>query len=255
MIEVSNKYITKPGQLDPKYFTHDDGIGCVTDNVYYIHDSIVDFSALDLDEQDEACAFTWGGHGTIERCLIRGAGKLFMLGSGDKDHRPLEIGRRVIVRDSILEDFGRRGPEVKCGMTCEMTRCLVKHWARPDRFTVRSFGAWAYDGGIINAMNCIFIPYEKDEIPFCQRVKDCANWIGEMVRLDGLKALLNPKTYIPGRRRALVATGNGSVMANQCAFVGDCYTDSNDDPMTEYEAEVLYESLERMREALEEKLL
>lgn len=246
MIEIANKYITRPGTLG-EYFTGDDGAGCCTQNEYYIHDTIIDFSGLDIDEQDEAAAVTLGASACFERCLIRGAGKLFLCGAGNAETRHLEVDKTVSIRESVLEHFGRRGPEVQCGMFCDMERVVVKFWSDPDRFTVRGFGAWAHDGGRISARDCIFWPYsEPTDIPFWQRVKDTANWIGESVNNDGLKALLDRKTYIPGRRRALVATSGGIVSARHCAFMNDSYTDSDVDPMSYPEISTLTRELNEM---------
>lgn len=225
MIEVAERYITKPGMMDPQFFTKDDGIGCCTETRYYIHDTIIDLSAVPLEEQDEAVSLTYGAYGLVERCIIRGAGKLILCGSGDAQAAELERHKMVMFRDCFFEDFGRRGPEVQSSMMVRMERCLVHSWAAPDRFTVRSFAAWAHDGGVITAEECVFVPLSAQDIPFGQKVKDCANWIGQMVNDAGPLALLMPKTYLPGRRRALVATGKGAVQAKRCTFIDDAYTD------------------------------
>ena len=84
----------------------------------------------------------WGSSAVFRRCVIRGAGKLVLCGSGDTDKLNVERGKTVIFEDCILEDFGRRGPEAQSGMRVMLRGCLIRNWGAPDRFDVRSFASW-----------------------------------------------------------------------------------------------------------------
>lgn len=249
VVEVRNRCITHPGQLGSP-FNGDDGIGLAESKMLFVKDCIVDFSAVPLDEQDEACATTRGCSASFVRCIIRGAGKLFLIGGGDKEWKPIEQDSSVVLRDCILEDFGRRGPEVQCGMACHMERCLVQYWADPDRFTVRSFAAWAHDDGEIDALDCLFRSRGVESVPWRQRVADLLNHIGQAVNDEGPKAIFSSKTYIPGYQRALVATAGGSVVARHCWFGPDTYTDSDTDPMTDDEAADMMAYFGKLREKI-----
>ena len=61
----------------------------------------------------------------------------------------MERGKVVIFEDCILEDFGRRGPEVQSCMWIILRRCLIRNWGEPGRFDVRAFAAWAHHGGLL----------------------------------------------------------------------------------------------------------
>ena len=123
---------------------------------WLVEDCLIDLSACPLDKLDEAVGVTWGSSAVFRRCVIRGAGKLVLCGSGDTDKVNIERGKTVIFEDCILEDFGRRGPEAQSGMRVMLRGCLIRNWCAPDRFDVRSFGAWAHHGGSIEAVDCVF---------------------------------------------------------------------------------------------------
>ena len=93
-----------------------------------MEDSIIDLSACPLERLDEAAGITWGSRAIFRRCVIRGAGKLILCGSGDADKLAVERGKVVIFEDCILEDFGRRGPEVQSCMWIILRRCLIRNW-------------------------------------------------------------------------------------------------------------------------------
>ena len=83
---------------------------------WLVEDSIIDLSACPLERLDEAAGITWGSRALFRRCVIRGAGKLLLCGSGDADKLAVERGNTVIFEDCIIEDFGRRSPV--CGSSC-----------------------------------------------------------------------------------------------------------------------------------------
>lgn len=211
---IQNKYITHPGQLGVE-FTVNDGLGMYRIKSYLIRDTVIDLSALPLEEMDECCSSTWGASATFERCVIRGAGKLFLCGSGDPDKREVEQSRRVKLRDCILEGFGRRGPEVQAGMRVTMEYCLIRNWGEPSRFDVRSFASWAHHGGRIDAIGCVWWQ-DRFSRPLGQFVRDLAAHIGQAWNDEGWLGLLRPSTYLPGVCRGLLAGPGGEAYAWRC---------------------------------------
>ena len=244
MLNIVDKYITRPGQLAGP-FNSDDGIGlAVKGEFLHVRNSVIDFSGLPLDEQDEACAVTWGASALFERCIIRGAGKLFLCGSGDKERRAGEEGCQVTLRECLLEGFGRRGPEVQCGMTCKMEDCVVRFWGAPGMFSVRAFGAWAHDGGEIWATRCAFI--NQCHMTFPQRVADRWHHFWQALHDNGLRAIFAPLTYAAGWRRGLTASDTGLVAAIGCYASPGVILQAKSGGMTEAEAMRLVAHLENV---------
>jgi len=214
MLEIANAYITRPGQLGGP-FNSDDGIGIVVPGEFlHVQNSTIDFSGLPLDEQDEACAVTWGASALFERCRIRGAGKLFLCGSGDAERRADEKGCTVTLKECLLENFSRCGPEVQCGMRVIMEDCAVIFWGHPNHFTVRAFGAWAHHGGVIVATHCVF--NNIDRLAKRQRKADRWRHFWQALHDNGLRAIFDPLTYAAGWRRGLTASNTGRVVAIDC---------------------------------------
>ena len=123
---------------------------------WLVEDCLIDLSACPLGQLDEAVGVVWGSSAVFRRCVIRGAAKLVLCGSGDTDKVNVERGKTVIFEGCVLEDFGRRGPEAQSGMRVMLRGCLIRNWCAPDRFDVRSFGSWAHHGGSIEAVDCVF---------------------------------------------------------------------------------------------------
>ena len=214
-IVIRGRRITAPGQLGPE-FTGDDGLGMYRDGKsYLVEDCIIDFSNLPLDQQDEATSVTWGASATYRRCVVRGAGKLLLCGSGNEDHVPQETGKQVKLIDCLLENFGRRGPECQDEMHVVMEGCLIRNWGIADRFTVRNFAGWAHKGGKITAVKCVFW---QDSFwrPLRQMWQDWTDHIGQAWNDEGFRGLLRPSTYLPGVCRGLFATDGGEAWALQC---------------------------------------
>ena len=215
MRSISNVRITRPGQLGDE-FTYDDGLGLVKEGeTYLVEDCIIDLSDLPLDDLDEAMACTYGASAVYRRCVIRGAGKLVLCGCGDDSKVPVETGKRVEFYNCILEDGGRRLPEVQDGMEVVMHGCLIRNWGAADRFSVRNFAGWAHRGGRIDAINCVFW---QDSFwrPLKQMIVDLCNQIGEAWNTERLRGLFRLSTWIPGVCKGLLATDGGEAHAWQC---------------------------------------
>lgn len=234
MYELKNKVITSPGSLDG--FNDDDGLGIFGEGEWYVHDCVISLANVPLDKKDEALAFTRGASGIVERCRISGAGKLILCGGGDAEYKPVEQGKCVTFYNCVFEHFGRRGPEVQCGMRVVLQDCIIRMWGEPSEFTVRSFGAWAHDDGAIVAESCLFLNEPRGS--FMQRVTDIANHIGQAVNDEGLGAIFRRKSWLPGWRRGLVSTDSGHVEARNC-WTNDprIVIENHIDPMTDSQAE------------------
>ncbi|MBQ9407559.1 MAG: hypothetical protein IJU37_12585 [Desulfovibrio sp.] len=250
---ISHQRITRPGQFG-EGFTKDDGLGLCDGQYWIIEDSIIDLSDCDLDEIDECCGVTWGSSAAFWRCHIKGAGKLILCGCGDKEKNRLEMGKEVCFFDSILEDGGRRFPEVQDGMHVYMQNCLIRNWGESSRFDTRNFGIWAHHGGIATLGNCVFWQ-DTFRRPAGQFVRDIASHIGQAVNDSGVKALLWPTTYLPGVCRGLMAGPGGRVEA------ADCYRnrrwirlEGRIGEMDEDDALRLVADLEHMAERLDREL-
>lgn len=180
---------------------------------WLVEDSIIDLSACPLERLDEAVGVTWGSRALFRRCVIRGAGKLLLCGSGDADKLAVERGKTVIFEDCILEDFGRRGPEVQSCMRVILRRCLIRNWGEPGRFDVRAFAAWAHDGASIRAEDCVFWQDRFLQAGLRGLVADLANWIGWCWQRRDWNLL---HWLLPGVCRGLTASQGGKVSARRC---------------------------------------
>ena len=145
-------------------------------------------------------------------------------GCADQVQLPVFVGcagihiqfiRDPISCDCILEDFGRRGPEVQSAMRVILRRCLIRNWGEPGRFDVRAFAAWAHHGGRIEAESCVF-----DQPRFWRGWRVMAlDWLahlGQAWNDEGLRGLLRPANWLPGVCRGLTATAGGHVRAADC---------------------------------------
>ena len=213
-IIIERQRITRPGQLGLG-FTPDDGVGLWQPREYVVRDCIIDLSALPLDMLDEAAAVTWGASAVFLRCVIRGAGKLILCGSGDPKKAALEAGKRVVFEHCILEDFGRRGVEAQAGMRVTLKNCLVRNWGKTSRHTVRDFASWAHGGGRIDAVGTVFWQ-DRFLRPLHQFWGDLAAHIGQAWNDYGWRGLLRIDTYLPGVCRALLAGPGGTAWAWRC---------------------------------------
>lgn len=253
-MEIANRYINKPDFFG---VGDKDGLGIHEEEYFHVHDCIIDLSSVALKDMDEAFSPTWGAHGLVERCLIRGAGKLILCGCGDdpdEDPKVLrEIGKKVVFRDCVLEDFGRRGPEVQDCMEVTMERCLVRNWGIASRFDTRAFGAWAHTGGRIHAEDCIF--QQSTFWPgFLPWLKDHWHHFWQCVNERGIiHALFHRDAWLSGYRRGLTASFDGYVEAIHCMatdkrIVIDSHVLST--PMSYQEARALMLELEDMVDRL-----
>ena len=227
-----------------------DGIGFCDGRNHLVRNCIIDFTAIPLDGQDEAASCTWGSQARFERCWIRGAGKLILCGSGDEDREEKELGRHIILEDCLLENFGRRGPEVQSGMVCEIERCVIREWGDPNRFSVRNFASWAHNDGVILAHDCVWQQTWK----WNNLIRDICAQVGQAWNDEGLFGVLRPTTWMPGIMHALRATDGGHVSASNCAAPWWCIVEGKDGRMNATDAKILVVQLETMAAELDAKL-
>lgn len=213
-IVIERQRITRPGQLGLG-FTPDDGLGLWQPREYVVRDCIIDLADMPLETLDEAAAVTWGASAMFLRCVIRGAGKLILCGSGDPEKAALETGKRVVFDHCILEDFGRRGVEAQAGMRVTLKHCLVRNWGDPARHTVRDFASWARHGGRIYAVDTVFWQ-DRFARPWRQFWGDFTARLGQAWNDEGWRGLLRLDTYSPGVCWGLVAGPGGAVSAWHC---------------------------------------
>lgn len=243
---ISNRYInsiTTPG---------DDGIGLYHEEYCHVHDCIIDLSACALDTLDEALGITYGAHGLVENCVIRGAGKLVLCGCGDDEKVPVETGKGVTFKHCLFENFSRRGPEVQNGMVAVLSHCVVRNWGEPERFTQRAFGAWAHKGGRIIAQHSVFI---NDVRPgFRYWFADHIGHLGQAINERGWKGLFTRDAWLSGYKRALTAGPDGYVEARQCFADEGLVMDNAIGTMSDEHAMHLLFEIETMANELERKL-
>lgn len=174
------------------------GLGISDGQSWLVEDSIIDLSACPLERLDEAVGITWGSRAIFRRCVIRGAAKLILCGSGDADKLAVERGKIVIFEDCLFENFGRRGPEVQSCMWIILRRCLIRNWGEPRRCDVRAFAGWAHHGGRIEAESCVF-----DQPRFWRgwrvMVGDWLAHLGQAWNDEGLRGVLRPAAWSPRR--------------------------------------------------------
>ena len=202
---------------------HGDGITCFGPESKYeagvnayksadaivLENTIVDFAALSLSEQDGGIDCVDGANVLLLRCRVRNVGKAMLCGNEDEGGGFAQ----VVMEGCVIESFGRRGPEVKNGSTVTMRRCVIKNCGHPDYFTERSFGAWAHSGGSIRAESCVF--WQDSFFPggLWQFVKDLAGHIGQCFkdRHFSFRDL-----FLPGVCRGLTAGPGGFVESVNC---------------------------------------
>lgn len=252
---IERRRITAPAEIGGDALPFCDG------RHWDVRDSIVDLSGWPLDQIDEAAGITWGSSARFENSVIRGAGKLMLCGCGDAEHVPEETGKRVECIHCVLEDAGRRLPEVQDGMRVVLHECLVRNWGDPARFNYdpahpdRAFGAWAHAGGKIDAVGCVFWQ-DRFARPWGQFWRDIAHHVGQAVNDAGLRALLNWRTYLPGVCRGLEATAGGTANAWECWTNKWWITlgGSETERMNKAQAYALIAELEEMADRLESEL-
>ena len=216
MPSIYRQRITSPSSLGG------DGLELSDGQHYDVTECIIDLSGWDLDDIDEAASTTMGSSSTFRRCVIRGAGKLFLAGRGDAPYVPIETGKRVEFYNCILEYGSRRFPEVQDGMQVLMHDCLIRNWGAPERFNYdpehpdRNFGAWVHTANSrLDAVGCVFWqdrfwrPLKQMELDWCRHV-------GQAWNDEGIRGLLRPSTYLPGVCRGLLATDGGEANAWHC---------------------------------------
>ena len=230
------------------------GLGISDGQSWLVEDCLIDLSAYPLGQLDEAVGVVWGSSAVFRRCVIRGAGKLVLCGSGDTDKLNVERGKTVTFEDCILEDFGRRGPEAQSGMRVMLRGCLIRNWGAPARFDVRSFAAWAHHGGSIEAVDCVF-----DQPRFWRgwriMVRDWLAHIGQSWNDEGLRGPLRPANWLPGVCRGLVATAGGRVQTRHCyATPWWIRLEERRGDMSRKDAAEMVRRLEAMRQDMERRL-
>lgn len=192
-----------------------DGITLCDGEHYYIQDVIVDLSDWNTDEIDEAIGITWGCSAVISNCIFTGAGKLVLCGSNDPDKADVEKGKEVIFNNCVFEHFGRRGPEVQCGMKVQLNDCFILDWGSDDRFDTRNFGAWVHgEGSELTAVNCIFGQHSLGRGKHW--FKDWYNHLGQAINDEGILSIFKKRSWVSGRRRALTASNGGIARAINC---------------------------------------
>ncbi|MBQ7608554.1 MAG: hypothetical protein IJU76_11390, partial [Desulfovibrionaceae bacterium] len=167
---------------------------------FYVSNCIIDTSEIPQGSLDEACGITHGASAEFDHCLFRGAGKLVLIGSGDKKFAEVEKGKTVVFKDCWFDHFGRRGPEIQSGMNVLMDHCLISNWGSPDFFDVRAFGVWVHEGAYLNIKYSAFIQSMKPTLWLW--IKDHANHIGQAIKDGGIGALFKRRTYASGYKRA-----------------------------------------------------
>lgn len=248
MIEIKDKLILKPYEIG------NDGLPLSGGEHYKIENCIIDLSNWDIEDIDESVGIIWGSSAEFHNCVIKGAGKLILCGCGDEDKMESEIGKRVEFHRCILEDFGRRGPEVQDKMEAYLDSCLIQNWGISSRFCVRSFAAWAHSGGKIYVDSCVF-KQNNLKYGFINRILDFMNHIGQAYNDEGLKGVFRKKTFIGGRLWGLVSTGTGYVQATNCWKSNEkILIENSKNPMDNNEAKLLIAELEIMKKHLWEKL-
>lgn len=230
------------------------GLGISDGQSWLVEDSIIDLSACPLERLDEAAGITWGSCAIFRRCVIRGAGKLILCGSGDADKLAVEHGKVVIFEDCLFENFGRRGPEVQSCMWIILRRCLIRNWGEPRRCDVRAFAGWAHHGGRIEAEICVF-----DQPRFWRgwrvMVGDWLAHLGQAWNDEGLRGVLRPAAWLPGVCRGLVATAGGHVRAKDCrATRWWIRLEERHGDMSQEDAAEMVRRLEAMRQDMERRL-
>lgn len=213
---------------------------------YLVRNCIIDASELEDGSVDEACGITHGASALFQKCLFKGAAKLVLVGSGDKEFAQVEKGKTVTFENCLFDSFGRRGPEVQSGMQVYMKGCVVSNWGDPKHFVKRVFGAWVHNGGFLDIEDSVF--YQGNRPSFKHWLLDHAHHIGQAVNDHGLSVLLEHLTYVSGYKRACTWDPDDdscSIQMSHCWASSDCEIRNElpNDPMSDEEAAAKITSL------------
>ena len=207
---------------------------------WHYKNCVFDFRNVPLGDQDEAFSVVYGATATLENCVIIGAKKAILCGTGDDG----DWGGRLTMRNCLILGCGRRTPEAQQGYTVTMDRCWIHNWGIEETFDVRAFATWAHDDAKITITNCI---YTRNSGLGSNDARDIAEWIGWYTNEYGVLAAVGKDRYgLSGSLRAIEKIGGGTIIAehnyrNQDDFVtgGDtCWS------MTKNEADALIAALE-----------
>lgn len=175
---------------------------------------VFDFRGVPADEQDEVISGVDGAVVRLRGCVILGGIKAIL--AGNSEYPVADVTQaRWDLEECVIMGSGRRCPEAQDGVTVTMRRCWIHDWGQA--FDVRAFGAWAHRSGRIIAEDCIFTRSGGLlALGLRNTLRDVANHIGQAVNDYGLRALLRPRTYLPGVCRGLTADTGGLALATRC---------------------------------------
>ena len=182
-----------------------DGLTIVNDGQntnYKILNSSIQLYRTHQNDLDENLSFVDGVHATVENCLIAGGTKLILCGNGD--HPNTDKNMKIVFRNCVFKDFGRRGPEAQDGATVVLENCVIWNWGVENRFSVRNFAAWAHANSKIIMHDCVLIQDKFWQCSLKNMIIDIANHIGN----DFNDKCLSLKSLIPGVMRGLFETNN-----------------------------------------------
>lgn len=92
---------------------------------WLVEDCLIDLSACPLGQLDEAVGVVWGSSTVFRRCVIRGAGKLVLCGSGDVEAVPKESG---LLRPANWLPGVCRGLVATAGGQVRAENCHATRW-------------------------------------------------------------------------------------------------------------------------------
>ena len=215
MVVIENQVFDKPT------YENGDIIRCYGNQAdkFLIKNCVFNILSLPEDKQDEIISCINGADVHIENCIFLGGIKAVMAGNGEYPVADSVQGK-LTMENCFIGWSGRRCPEVKHGIKATMRNCWIHDWG--TYFDQRAFGAWACDGGIIAAEQCLFTRTPNATIEWYNRWKDRFNHVGFAINRRGIGELFRPRNWRSGLYRGLTAWGNGVVYASKC------YRNNND---------------------------
>lgn len=208
-MEIKNQVYTKP------HYSNGDILRCYGHEAetHVIENCVFELSTTPPAKQDEMLSCINGADVTIRNCVFFGGIKAILAGNGDHPVNDMKHGR-LTMENCFIGWSGRRCPEVKHGVQAIMRNCWIHDWG--TCFDTRAFGAWACDGGIIVAENCLFTRSEFNNLSILDSLKDRLNHVGFAVNRNGIGEIFKLRNYRSGLYRGLTAWSNGIVFASKC---------------------------------------
>ena len=195
---------------------------------YIFHKCVFDNAGIKSDSYDEGAALINAPNVVFDQCRFSHWGKAVLVGNGDYEENDKNL--RVVFKDCVFENNGRRSPYIQYGKAV-LDGCLIKNWGDPEYFYLKSHGLRVGSSAECDVVDSIFIQ-EKFWPGFKNFFSDITNQYDPVL--------------IPGNFRGAYAETGGRISLKHCYKNSKLvwFSEKNKNPMTKQEAEEKIKYLE-----------